>query len=129
MASEAMAVCRPKDQNDNNSDARDQVLADLRARIGAIEQAGPGFDALIDGVLYYEWYWFVVTGYHSYQVEGTPVKTSEVIAQLGERGEDVELTMSKVLYHSSTGLDNAGAIEKIGIIEVNRKLDQTPDDN
>jgi len=43
MASEAMAVCRPKDQNDNNSDARDQVLADLRARIGAIEQAGrPG---------------------------------------------------------------------------------------
>lgn len=95
----------------------------------AIEQAGPGFDALIDGVIYVENYWFVLTGYSGFRVEGTPIKTSQLITQLEERGEDVELAMNKVLYHSTTGLDNTEAIEEIGITKVNKKPDQTPADN
>ena len=35
----------------------------------AIENAGPGYDALIDGVIY--------NGLFRYKVEGTPIKTSE----------------------------------------------------
>lgn len=35
----------------------------------AIEKAGPGYDALIDGVIY--------TGAFRYKVVGTPIKTSE----------------------------------------------------
>jgi hypothetical protein len=35
----------------------------------AIEKAGPGYDALIDGVIY--------NGLFRYKVEGTPIKSSE----------------------------------------------------
>ena len=42
----------------------------------AIENAGPGYDALIDGVLYQKTYGFK-TGYI---VEGTPIKTSKLKA-------------------------------------------------
>ena len=36
----------------------------------AIEKAGPGYDALIDGVVYQR-------AFFGYRVEGTPIKTSE----------------------------------------------------
>lgn len=40
----------------------------------AIESAGVGYDALVDGVVYSHYYYFVV----KYHVEGTPIKTSEL---------------------------------------------------
>jgi hypothetical protein len=48
----------------------------------AIEKAGNGYDALIDGVLY-EKDNIIVTGY---EIEGTPVNTSKLIAELGDEG-------------------------------------------
>ena len=42
----------------------------------AIESAGPDYDALIDGVVYSNFLFLVVTGKTSFKVEGTPVKSS-----------------------------------------------------
>lgn len=56
----------------------------------AIENAGPGYDALIDGVIYYKYNVFLLFGTFGYQVEGTPIKTSELITELKERGENVD---------------------------------------
>lgn len=43
----------------------------------AIEEAGPGYDAIIDGVIYSHVYYFVIFAAIRYHVEGTPIKTSE----------------------------------------------------
>jgi hypothetical protein len=84
----------------------------------AIESAGPGYDALLDGVIYSKFYYFLLTAKSGYKVEGTPIKTSELIVQLNQRGEDVDEFLSGVLFHSSLGKDNTAAIKKIGINEV-----------
>jgi hypothetical protein len=44
----------------------------------AIEKAGPGYDALIDGVLYQKSYYF----YGGFEVQGTPIKTSAIKASM-----------------------------------------------
>jgi hypothetical protein len=85
----------------------------------AIESAGPGYDALIDGVIYSQNYWYVITAYNGYKVEGTPIKTSELKAELFKDGKDVGLAMKDVLFHSSLGLSNDEAVANLGIIEVN----------
>lgn len=54
----------------------------------AIEKAGPGYDALLDGVIYYKYNVFVLFGTFGYSVEGTPIKTSQIIAELKEQGID-----------------------------------------
>ena len=84
----------------------------------AIESAGPGYDALIDGVIYSQFYYFLLTAKSGYKVEGTPIKTTQLITQLKERGENVERYMASVLFHSSLDRDNTSAIEKVGIINV-----------
>ena len=84
----------------------------------AIESAGPGYDALIDGVIYSENYWYVLSAYSGFKVEGTPIKTSELHAGLLQEGRDVDLAMKGVLFHSSLGISNEQAIENIGIVEV-----------
>jgi len=44
----------------------------------AIESAGPGYDALMDGVITeYTWY-AVLFAWNTYKVEGTPIKTTEI---------------------------------------------------
>jgi hypothetical protein len=48
----------------------------------AIEKAGPGYDALIDGVIYVNNYW-IFTGY---SVKGTPINTTKLMAELGKDG-------------------------------------------
>ncbi len=69
----------------------------------AIESAGTGYDALIDGVIYYKYNVFLLFGTYGYQVEGTPIKTAELIAELRQRGEDVDKYFAdhSILYSSS----------------------------
>ena len=56
----------------------------------AIEKAGPGFDALLDGVIYYKYNVFILFGTFGYTVEGTPIKTSQLIVELKKQGIDPE---------------------------------------
>ncbi|KKP52211.1 MAG: hypothetical protein UR43_C0014G0016 [candidate division TM6 bacterium GW2011_GWF2_33_332] len=44
----------------------------------AIENAGVGYDALIDGVIYYSSYYCVLFSITRYTVEGTPIKSAEI---------------------------------------------------
>jgi len=58
----------------------------------AIESAGVGYDLLVDGVVIYQDYFFV----NGYKVTGTAVKSSEIIAKLGEDGFQNWLTENNV---------------------------------
>ena len=73
----------------------------------AIESAGPGYDALVDGVLYRQSYYFVVGGLYGYKIVGTPIKTS--LVNMGLRGGGKDLGQS-TLYHSSSGISNDAAL-------------------
>jgi hypothetical protein len=84
----------------------------------AIESAGPGYDALIDGVIYSSSYYFILSGYTGYKVIGTPIKTAQLKAELLREGKDVDLAMKRVLFHSSLGISNEEMIQNIGIVEV-----------
>ncbi|MDK1046434.1 MAG: hypothetical protein QGM45_12225 [Anaerolineales bacterium] len=77
----------------------------------AIESAGPGYDALIDGVLTNKWWHVGLTGKMSSIVEGTPVNSGDLHG--GDDGD--EIAVGPVLYHSSLGVSNEAAIEEIGI--------------
>jgi len=76
----------------------------------AIESAGPGYDALIDGVLTYKVAAFIF-GTISYVVEGTAIKTSEVRKQLS--GIEHPALYGNIVYHSKLGISNDSAIEEI----------------
>jgi hypothetical protein len=54
----------------------------------AIEKAGPGYDALLDGVIYSHFKVILLFGTFGYSIEGTPIKTSELTAQLERDGID-----------------------------------------
>lgn len=71
----------------------------------AIESAGPGYDALIDGVLYRKSSLFKM----GFQVEGTPIKTSALRAAMGD---------APILYHSSVGKSNDKGLAAVGVVEV-----------
>ena len=78
----------------------------------AIESAGPGYDALIDGVVYGKFTWMLLTSRSGYRVEGTPVKSSTLkLSELQRNGKSI-------LFHSSLGRSNEEAVKKIGIIRV-----------
>jgi hypothetical protein len=78
----------------------------------AIESAGPGYDALIDGVVYGKFTWMLLVSKSGYKVEGTPVKSSTLkVSELQRKGRTV-------LFHSSLGISNEEAVRKIGIIRV-----------
>ena len=82
----------------------------------AIESAGPGYDALIDGVLSQTTWHVLLTGKVAFIVEGTPVKTAEMHG--GEDDGDERTALGPVLYHSSLGVSNEAAIEEIGIHQI-----------
>jgi hypothetical protein len=42
------------------------------------ESAGKDFDCLIDGVIYAKRKWYFLFGKVGYEVEGTPIKTSDI---------------------------------------------------
>lgn len=78
----------------------------------AIESAGPGYDALIDGVVYGKFTWMFLTAKSGYRVEGTPVKSSTLkVSELQRNGKTI-------LFHSSLGISNEEAVRKIGMIRV-----------
>lgn len=77
----------------------------------AIESAGPGYDALIDGVVSSSAWHVLLTGKNSFIVEGTPVKTGD----MHQGGGGDETALGPVLYHSSLGISNEVALAEIGI--------------
>ncbi len=87
----------------------------------AIESAGPNFDALVDGVVYSYSYWYILSGVTGFKVEGTPIKTTELISELKENGEDIDLAMQNVLYHSSLDISNDLALKNIPVIKLTDK--------
>ena len=77
----------------------------------AIESAGPGYDALIDGVLYQTTHYYVLASKIGYRIEGTPIRTSLVsLESTGEHGN------RPVIYHSSRGISNEGALSNLKIV-------------
>lgn len=80
----------------------------------AIESAGPGYDALIDGVVYYYEYWYVATGVSGYKVEGTAINTKMLTSLNGEG----RVPAGPILYHSSRGISNAEALAELGIVTI-----------
>jgi len=93
----------------------------------AIESAGPGYDALVDGVIYSQNFWYIITGYTGYKVIGTPIKTSELKAELLRQGKDVDLAVKGVLFHSSLGISNEEAIKNTRIVEVDDLENSEPE--
>ncbi len=69
----------------------------------AIESAGPGYDALLDGVIYNHFNVFLLVGSFGFSVEGTPIKTSLLIAELKARNIDptVYFAEHSIVTHSS----------------------------
>ena len=84
----------------------------------AIENAGPDYDALIDGVVYYKQTWYVVTTRTAFKVEGTPIKTSVLQANL-QKDDSNSLASQSVVYHSSRGISNDEALANLKVIKVN----------
>jgi len=68
----------------------------------AIENAGPGYDALIDGVVYYTQLWAVVFWEFCYVVEGTPISTRQSSADILN---ELELD-GRIIYHSKLEIEN-----------------------
>ena len=84
----------------------------------AIEKAGPGYDALIDGVVYYETGWYFVATKHTFKVVGTPIKSSLLQANL-QKDDSNSLVSQSVLYHSSQGISNDEVLKTLKFIKVN----------
>lgn len=83
----------------------------------AIESAGPEYDALIDGVLWYKFFYFLF-GIAEYKVEGTPVISSQI--NMASTGDDMgDLAAAKpLLYHSRMDQSNDTAIAELGLREM-----------
>ncbi len=82
----------------------------------AIESAGPGYDALIDGVLYQYTRWYVLTGVSGIKVVGTPVKSADLRASVHSNDSD-GANFSSLLFHSETGISNQEAIAQLDIVD------------
>ena len=84
----------------------------------AIESAGPEYDALIDGVLYQTYAYYVLAAKIGYKVVGTPIKSSLVGARL--QGKNGKSTEQPLIYHSSLGISNDEALTNLRIIKGNK---------
>lgn len=63
----------------------------------ALKNAGNGYDALVDGKVTMYHYSFVLFWIANFKVEGTPIKTSEVRAMLGDKSFDEWCKQNNVL--------------------------------
>jgi len=54
----------------------------------AIENVGPEYDALVDGVVYMQNHSFII-GRQCYKVKGTPINTKKVVSLNKEQGENL----------------------------------------
>lgn len=79
----------------------------------AIEKAGPGYDALVDGVIYSVSKFYLLFGSSGFKIEGTPVKTKDIISSAA-------MAEGKVLYHSSLGIDNTKALAALPVVVESR---------
>ena len=79
----------------------------------AIEKAGPGYDALIDGVVYAVSKFYILFGSFGYKIEGTPIKSKDIRSS--------GITEEQILFHSSLGLDNSKALEAIPVVIVSEQ--------
>ncbi len=84
----------------------------------AIQKAGPGYDALIDGVLYQTTEFYLITMKTGYKVVGTPIKTSLVYSSLSGRNDS--LAKRSLLYHSSRGISNEATLANLKIVKGNK---------
>lgn len=74
VSSKNLAIDVPREQNRVSAKA-----GSVKGAVDkAIEKAGPGYDALIDGVIYRKETWLLLIVIYNYEVEGTPVKSSEI---------------------------------------------------
>jgi hypothetical protein len=90
--------------------------ADIKEAVDqAIESAGPGYDALVDGVLYQTNEWYLIVFSTGYRVEGTPIKTSMVAGSSQRDG--ISSTKQPTLYHSSLGISNEEVLTNIKVIK------------
>ena len=81
----------------------------------AIQNAGPGYDALIDGVLYETTEFYLLVLKTGYKISGTPIKTSLV-----NRSGSLSSVERPVLYHSSRGISNETALANVKIIKADK---------
>ncbi len=78
----------------------------------AIENGGPQYDALIDGVVSSYIFYFIF-GVSKIKVEGTPINT-RLLSSLPPGALDGR----PILYHSSLGISNDEAIAALGIVDL-----------
>lgn len=93
----------------------------------AIQSAGPGYDALVDGVLYQTFEYYVVAMKTGYKIEGTPIKTSMVNSGSAKGNTSLgntPLAKQHVLYHSSLGISNEAALANLKIIKGDKSKDE-----
>ena len=86
----------------------------------AIENAGPQYDALIDGVVSSYTFYFIF-GVTKITVEGTPINT-RLLSNLPPGALDGR----PILYHSSLGISNDEAIAAIGIVDLGGSRQDSP---
>lgn len=84
----------------------------------AIESAGPGYDALVDGVVYQTFEYYLLAMRGGYKVVGTPIKTSVMAGSLSRGG--ISSAKQPVLYHSSLGLSNEAALRSLKIVKADK---------
>lgn len=116
ISSKDLGMTVPNDAKGTRVEGRDQIYWLFWIPLGvpnlkeatdrAIEAAGPGYDALIDGVVYSFSYWYVLSGTTGYKVVGTPIKSSMVTSLLDH---DLDLAGHPILFHSSLGRSNEEA--------------------
>ena len=81
----------------------------------AIQSAGPGYDALVDGVLYQVSEYYLLTMKTGYKVVGTPIKTS--LVNRSSASASLSSAERPVFYHSSLGISNETALANLKIIK------------
>ena len=77
----------------------------------AIEKAGPGYDALVDGVVRYKQAFIV--GKFGWIVEGTPIKSAQFKKEASAGLDGQQNLLYNVLYHSSVGVSNEDTLKRI----------------
>ena len=139
ISSKNMQLQIPQEARGERVEGRDEVWMLLSIPLGrpeikeavdqALENAGPGYDALIDGVLYQTVKFYGIVSKIGFKVEGTPINTSllstnavPTLQPLSSPGDHTPFGNRPVLYHSSLEISNKAAIAHLKIRK-NKKKD------
>ena len=63
-------------------------------------------------MIYSKMYWYLLFARSGYVVEGTPIKTAEIVSRSEDTGNSQGALIDNVIFHSSLKKDNARAISK-----------------